>query len=137
MKIVINNCHGGFGLSEKGMLRYAELKGIKVYVVPGKYGLTDYLTVPPENVTPPLADWHKATLAQKQASNEAHSAEHLYDRNIKRDDPDLVRVVEELGKEASGRYARLEVVEIPDGVDWEIEEYDGSEWVSEKHRRWS
>ena len=30
----------------------------------------------------------------------------------------------------------LKVVEIPDGVDWEIEEYDGEEWVSEKHRVW-
>ena len=30
----------------------------------------------------------------------------------------------------------LGIVEIPDGVEWEIEEYDGDEWVSEKHRKW-
>ena len=31
----------------------------------------------------------------------------------------------------------LKVVEIPDDVEWEIEEYDGNEWVSEVHRCWS
>ncbi len=63
--------------------------------------------------------------------------ELFYDRCIDRDDPILVRVVEELGKEASGSYARLKIVEIPDDIEWEIDEYDGQEWVSERHRRWS
>jgi len=31
----------------------------------------------------------------------------------------------------------LKIVDIPDGVEWEIEEYDGMEWVAEKHRTWS
>ena len=31
----------------------------------------------------------------------------------------------------------LEIVEIPDGIAYEIEEYDGQEWIAEKHRRWS
>jgi len=137
MKIVINNCHGGFGLSEKGMLRYAELKGITVYPVKTDYGTMDYLTVHPDKATPPLADWHKASIAARKASNEAHTKEHLYDRDIPRDDKDLVTVVEELGREASDKYADLKVVEVPDDADWEIDEYDGSEWVSEKHRRWS
>jgi len=30
----------------------------------------------------------------------------------------------------------LKVVKIPNNVKWEIEEYDGSEWVSEKRRTW-
>ena len=59
-----------------------------------------------------------------------------WDWNIPRDDQRLVQAVEELGKKASGKYSSLKIVEIPDDVEWEIEEYDGSEWVSEKHRTW-
>ena len=32
VKIVINVCYGGFGLSHKAIMKYAELKGIKLYV---------------------------------------------------------------------------------------------------------
>ena len=50
--------------------------------------------------------------------------------------PHLVRVVEELGDAANGTCARLQVVDVPDDVEWQIDEYDGAEWVAEKHRRW-
>lgn len=53
-----------------------------------------------------------------------------------RTDPKLIEVVERLGEEADGRFAMLEVVEIPDDVDWTICQYDGNEWVAEKHRTW-
>ena len=58
-------------------------------------------------------------------------------RDIKRDNPFLVDVVEKLGEQSWGGAAQLKVVEIPDNVEWEIEEYDGREWVAEKHRTWS
>ena len=48
----------------------------------------------------------------------------------------LVKCVEALGEDASGSFAKLKVVEIPDGVEWEIGEYDGLEYVAEKHRIW-
>jgi hypothetical protein len=47
----------------------------------------------------------------------------------------LVAVVEKLGRRA-GYLSELEIVEIPDGVDWELNDYDGIEWVSEKHLNW-
>ena len=53
-----------------------------------------------------------------------------------RSHPLIVQVVEELGGAASGRCASLEIVEIPDDVEWEIAEYDGYERVAEKHRTW-
>lgn len=53
-----------------------------------------------------------------------------------RSNPKLIECVEKLGDIANGRYACLIIVEIPDDVEWEIEEYDGVEWVSEKHRTW-
>lgn len=103
MKIVINTCYGGFGLSDKASHALAELKDVKLEVLMIFAGATIFKNMPA----------------------------------IERDDPDLVRVVEELGKEANGRYADLKVVEIPDDVKWDIEEYDGSEWIAEVHRTWS
>ena len=57
--------------------------------------------------------------------------------DIPRDDPILVEVVEEMGSNANGRYSVLKVVEVPDEVNWVIEETDGLEWVAERHRTWS
>jgi hypothetical protein len=57
-------------------------------------------------------------------------------REVCRNDPDLVRIVKELGLKANGSNADLSVITIPDGTDWVIEEYDGKEWVAEKHRTW-
>ena len=89
MKVVINRCYGGFGLSEEAV----------------KY----------------LGGYEWGT----------------YERGYNRDDPDLVRCVEELGTKADGRYAQLKVVEIPDGVAFTVEDYDGMEWVTETRRTWS
>jgi len=59
-----------------------------------------------------------------------------YHWEIARDNPHLVQVVEQLGTAASTRYSKLKVVEIPDGVEWTLEGYGGSEWIAEKHRTW-
>ena len=57
--------------------------------------------------------------------------------DIERNNQYLVRVVEELGDDANGRFAELKVVDIPDEVEWQLEEYDGKEWIAEKHRIWN
>ena len=53
-----------------------------------------------------------------------------------RTDPVLVRVVEELGVEANGYSSSLKVVEVPNGVDYDLVDYDGVEAIHEKHRVW-
>jgi hypothetical protein len=30
----------------------------------------------------------------------------------------------------------IKVITIPDGIEWEIKEYDGLEHIAEKHRTW-
>lgn len=62
---------------------------------------------------------------------------NFYDRDIPRDDPYLVDIVRRLGMGANGTHANLKIVEIPADVEWLIQEYDGAEWVAEKHRTWS
>lgn len=56
-------------------------------------------------------------------------------RDIARDDPRLIAAVE--GGYTGGKYSRLVVVEIPDGIEWHIDEYDGLECVHEAHRSWT
>ena len=57
--------------------------------------------------------------------------------SIQRDDPFLVQTIKDMGADAAGSLSVLVLVDIPDDVEWEIGEYDGFEWVAEKHRIWS
>jgi len=94
-KIVINACHGGFGLNQTAMELFEEL------------------------------------------CDDAGVVAEQYSHDIARDCPYLVQVVETLGDRADTDYSELKIVEIPDGVQWEIHDYGGSEWIAEKHRVWS
>lgn len=58
------------------------------------------------------------------------------DYEIERNDPVLIKLVEQLGVEANTRFSELKIVEIPDGIEWTICDYDGLEWVAEAHRTW-
>lgn len=61
----------------------------------------------------------------------------FWDREIPRNCPVLLHVIQRLGMaESSGAHCTLRIVEIPDDVNWQIEEHDGREWVAEKHRTW-
>jgi hypothetical protein len=140
-KIVINACHGGFGLSHEGILAYLERSGQQVWVeVNEKYGklipFTYHLVSPENRVEGTPDNWNDMTQDQRQAHQAAYSETVFYDRDLARDDPCLVQVVEQLGAVASGRHAELKIVDVPDDVNWYIEEYDGAEWVAERHRTW-
>jgi hypothetical protein len=76
-----------------------------------------------------------------ELTKEVERSEHFFvDQDVSRDDPALVRVVTELGiKASSGLHAKLGIVHIPDDVPsdgWIIQEFDGFEFVAEKHRTW-
>lgn len=137
-KVVINACFGGFGLSEAAMLRYAEIKGFRLWPVRAdRLSITTYWKVPPEQQPAPLPDdWRSTPKEVSDAYNAAYEAHTLYEGDIARDDPALVQAVEELGTAANGFCAELRVVEIPADVQWEIDEYDGNEHIAETHRSW-
>lgn len=127
MKIVINACHGGFGLSHKAVMRYFEIKGQTVY--PEKIALNQYDADDDDSV---FSYWKYWT----SESDDRQQVDSILEYDILRNDSALVQVVEELGESANGQYSKLKVIEIPDDVEWCVEEYDGSEWVAEKHRTW-
>lgn len=50
----------------------------------------------------------------------------------------LIKAIEKIGyPNCNGAYADLKIIEIPDNVNWEIQEYDGIETIHEVHRTWS
>jgi hypothetical protein len=140
MKVVINSCFGGFSLSHEAVMRYFEIKGITVYPEQGKdyWKFWTYWTVKPEDRIESKEgdDFYKLPMEERAAYNKAHSEQTIYERDIERHDPALVQTVEELGDRANGAHAELTVVEIPDDVDYHINEYDGNEHVAERHRTW-
>ena len=131
MKIVINADYGGFGLSHEAVLRYIEEAGLKLHIHYNKeFDMLSFYTVPYEE----YQRVHKKDL--KEGLYKDSNALHWSYRQIYRNDPILVRIVEEMGEDADGKHSRLSIVEIPDDVEWQIDDYDGSEWVAEKHRTW-
>ena len=112
--IAINICHGGFGLSQEAIKLYLERASIEYILAPrsdrdstNRYG--------------PIV---------------VVNDDYWSERDIARDDPILIGIIRDLGKAADGKFAELKVVKIPADVEWYIEEYDGKEWVAEKHRTW-
>ena len=142
--VVINKQHGGFGLSQAGIQRYLEIKELEFYckhndhTKRGFLNPTYWLVPEDQQLQEPSAEtWHSMTLAERQQHNKLWESYTFSDRDLDRDDPVLVQVVKEMGPDAGGRFAALKIVEIPADVEWQIEEYDGLEWVAEKHRTWS
>lgn len=113
MKVVINSDYGGFSLSDEAVREYAKRKGLTL-------------------VEEKDEKWGHNTFYLNSIAEENYFSSRNFDRN----DEVLVEVVEKLGEKANGFCASLKVVEIPEGVDWYVEEYDGNEWVAEKHRTW-
>ena len=113
MKLVINTCYGGFGLSTEAKLKYLQLK----------------TQVSPDSIIYKQVSWFDEFYVDGKEIE-------FYDRDLERNDPVLIEVVELLGAKASGEYSNLKIVEIPDDVEWYVEEYDGMEHIAEQHRTW-
>ena len=118
MKVAINTCYGGFGISEKAFELLLTRKGVA---------------------------FEKRSSGSELLGNYYYKAGYLgnadhflsdYTFYENRSDPDLIAVIEQLGKVADGWAADIAVVDIPDDVKWYIHECDGIEHVAEIHRTW-
>jgi hypothetical protein len=141
MKIVLNKCYGGFGVSHEAIMRYGELKGVEVVLYtndePHTGDSTIFKRITVEEMEE-LSDWAISYVVNPpegdtfevdydREDNEIPEFLSTYDFEKYRADPEFIQTVEELGKLASGRFANLVVVEIPDGAEYDISDYDGVE----------
>jgi hypothetical protein len=104
MKLVLNECYGGFGVSNQAVELYANKKGLAL-IISGESSFGRDYTIDGKRFHPCM--------------------------EISREDPIFVEVVEELGEKANGFSAELIVVEVPDGCEYSIHEYDGAESIDQ------
>lgn len=103
-KVVYNSCYGGFGLSRAAIERAREMSGNPAWGGPCLKGDT----------------YDDGTLVERDYGRIEGVARH---------DAVLVSVVEELGRAANGAFADLDIENVPAGVGYRIDEYDGRERV--------
>lgn len=113
MFVVINKCYGGFGLSRKALHRLREL-GCKEAIEETDLG----------EKYPGTNDVREKFLGESFLGE------------IPRNSELLIQVIQELGEEANGDYSKLRIIEIPNGINWEVDDYDGMERVVEQHESW-
>jgi hypothetical protein len=138
MKVAINSCFGGFGLSPLAKKRYLELNNKKCYFF--KHTLS--LDCPYELIDIDKIEQFYSYFTFTIPNPNDFQPKELQDYNfseyqLNRSDPKLIQTIEELKEESNGDCAELKIVEIPDDVDYEISDHDGFEHVAEKHRIWS
>jgi hypothetical protein len=136
-QIVINSCFGGFSISPVAALWLFE-HGMKEIM----HAVDEWFGGDKNSYRASLEAWKNYLLGDPEVvfSVTPFSPDEkfvLEVRPAQRDHPLLVQCVKELGERAFGCYSELKIIEIPDDIEWEIEEYDGKEWVSEKHRTWA
>lgn len=137
-KVILNKCYGGFDVSKEAYELYAKKKGLTLYQYESELISSEkkfaYKRATKESLfnhyfTKDFGDY-------AYISNEDYEKYNLYLREDHREDPVLIEVVEELGDKANGRFGELRIVEIPDDLDYVIDEYDGIETLHQKVQEW-
>lgn len=111
-KIVINTSLGGFTLSREAFLIMRERCNEHALAEPdfGEF-------------------WDDGSVRDEEADG--------FLCGVPRNDPDLVRVVEELGEKSWGPVSELKIIDVPENVEWTIDDDNGKERIHEKHRVWA
>ena len=105
-KIVYNNCYGGYSLSYKAIDWLSEH---------GSESIKNFIA-------------QKRIESKEREDFSSFYVMYAVSSFLKRHDPDLVAVVEALGKEANSTFSELAIAEI-DEDKYFIDEYDGMETV--------
>lgn len=149
-KVIINKCFGGYGFEPFTIQKYAEANGVKLFWYTRDYNYdAGHLK----------EKWDKTTVSEIEKSEDLHMGNwplvedmgdsfffewggEAFDRLVyklppkeeSRTDPVLIGIIEKYGdKNRYGCHAPT-AIEVPDGVEWIVDEYDGMESLHEAHR---
>lgn len=117
-KIVYNDCYGGYALSDKAIDWLAEH---------GSERTKQFIAKKRLEASEKIMDYVSKVRGTADSTRKFYVMDAV--RNfLERHDPDLVSVVEALGKEVNDTFSSLAIEEI-DGDEYIIDEYDGRETV--------
>ena len=137
MKVILNKCYGGFGVSQEAYELYAKKKGIELFA----YKLEIVSGKPIYKKTNTGSSIFTITFTKDFGDyidlSDGISEKYILElRSNHREDPVLIEVVEELGERANSPFSKLVVVDIPDGMEYEVDDYDGVETLHQKVEKW-
>ena len=135
-KVILNKCFGGFGLSKEAYELYAKKKGIDVFHYTQENLKERIYTYATDDDRTFSFYFTKDFGNNSYISDEDFNKYNLFLNEDFREDKTLIEVVEELGEKANSMYSDLKIVEIPDDLDYVIDNYDGIETLHQKVQEW-
>lgn len=137
-KVILNKCYGGFCVSKEAYELYAKKKGLDLFcyeldIKDIRHHIYKYTK---EDNGLFINFFTKDFGNNVEITDEDYKKYNLYLDTRHREDPILIEVIEELGKKANGRCGKLKIVEIPDGLDYVIDDYDGIETLHQRVQEW-
>ncbi|MBC2104020.1 hypothetical protein [Listeria booriae] len=142
MKVVINDCYGGYALSSMAVIKILQRKGQTVFAYLQINNRNEFRLA--EELQPIDASFESKGIDADELyyfSEPLELSQNGYididtlknktqiDIDFERDDLDLISVIEELGDKANGVFAELKVVEVDNSKYWGVCEYDGDEHI--------
>ena len=117
VKVAVNKEHGGFSISQE-VVDILKRKGVKCQFYEGE--ISSFFN-------PKEYGYHirnETFFLDKSLPYDAHRAF-----------PPLIEAIEE-AKDPNGKFAKIEIIDIPDDIEWYIDDYDGYETIRESHKTW-
>lgn len=149
-KVIINKCFGGYGFEPFTIQKYAEAKGAQLFWYTRDYTYDAGRLKEKWNRTtideiekqgglrmgnwPLIEDMGDSFIFEWEGEMFDRLVYQLPTNGESRTDPVLIDIIEKYGdKNRHGCHAPT-VIEVPDGVEWVVDEYDGMESLHEAHR---